>query len=130
MAGTSTMMRRAGTGLAVGLAATAALGTAVVGTAAAASASTPGIVRIHKVACSAKTFTVHYDVNSRKVCLEGTGTIRVSIPDVSRVTTGENTGRFIVRRLNTERQVTFRPGQTIVLLGVPTTMVSVTISRA
>jgi hypothetical protein len=124
MAGMTTMMRRAGTGLA----ATAVAGAAVLGTASAASASPPPIATIHKVACGARTFTVHYEA-SRKVCLEGLGTLRVSIPDVSRVTTGENTGRFTVRLRGGERVVAFRPGQSIALFGLPSTIVSVTISR-
>jgi hypothetical protein len=121
------MTRLGGTGIALGLAAAA-----VVGGSAAASASVPSLIPpmpIHKVACTATAFTVRYKANSRKVCYEGLGTIRVSIPDVDRVTTGVNSGRFIARRRGTEFLVTFTAGRTITVSGNPT-MVTLSITRA
>lgn len=46
---------------------------------------------IHQVACSSRVFNVTYGV-VHHVCFEGTGSLRVVIPDINKITTGENTG--------------------------------------
>jgi hypothetical protein len=120
VAGKSSVLRLGGAGLALGLA-------TVLGSSAAALASPP-VSHIHQVACTAKAFTVHYDGILRQACYEGTGTIRVSIPAVNRVTTGENSGRFTTRKFVTTRVVIFPADRTILVPGLPT-MESITISR-
>lgn len=81
--------RRAIVGLATGAAALGiAAGTAGIASAATTTAAAPGIVR--PVACRTWTFNVYH--GAQRTCFEGKGAIRVLIPDVTRITTGENTG--------------------------------------
>jgi hypothetical protein len=53
------------------------------------AATTPST--IHEVPCRSWTFNVTYDVIGR-ICFEGTGSLQVFLPDIDRMTTGENAG--------------------------------------
>lgn len=88
--------RRAILGLATGAAALGiAAGTAGIASAATTSAAAPSIVR--PVACRTWTFNVYH--LGKRTCYEGTGPILIHVLDVRRITTGENTGTFEVRKL-------------------------------
>jgi hypothetical protein len=66
------------------------------------------VAKIHQVACRPWTFNVRYDGLGEK-CYEGTGTIRLHIPNVHMITTGENTGIFDIRATGVIEHVPFRP---------------------
>lgn len=65
-----------------------------------ASTTQPATVQqigtIHKAPCTRLTFNVYYGT-SKRVCYAGIGSLRVDIPNVHRITTGENMGLFTVR---------------------------------
>jgi hypothetical protein len=99
--------RRAILGLATGAAALGiAAGTAGIASAATTSAAAPRIVR--PVACRTWTFNVYH--GAQRTCFEGKGAIRVFIQDVTRITTGENTGFFDVFALGAAGGGYYPPG--------------------
>jgi hypothetical protein len=78
-------LKRAAPALATGIIGLTMM-SAAAGTANAATPST-----IHEGPCGRSTFNITYDV-TRHVCLEGTGTVKVLLPEINKITSGDNTG--------------------------------------
>jgi hypothetical protein len=64
--------------------------------------------RIRRVPCRNYTFNV-FSRSRGLTCYEGVGTIRTDIPNVYRITAGENTGRFRISFRTSPELVSFRP---------------------
>jgi|HubBroStandDraft_2_1064218.scaffolds.fasta_scaffold164696_2 hypothetical protein len=86
----------------------AAAGLTTLGATAAQAATTMPATHIHKAACTNTTLNVARTIGSRE-CFRGTGVIKVNIPHVRSITTGDNTGYLVVSELNTERIIHFKP---------------------
>jgi len=99
-------LKRAAPALAAGI-----IGLTMMSVAAGTAEATTTPSTIHEVACRSWTLNVTYDV-IRHVCFEGTGSLRVLIPDINRITTGENTG-LIVRVRPAGPTVRFHPHEII-----------------
>ena len=67
--------------------------------------------RIRRVPCRNYTFNV-FSRSRGLTCYEGIGSIRTDIPNVYRITTGENTGRLRISFRTSAGTVSFRPLET------------------
>ena len=111
----------------------AALGATVVlaltGFATSASASVASPQKIGQVHCRAYTFNVYHGVRS-ETCYEGVGSKIVRIPDVRVITTGENSGRFVLVLHHTlVLNVKFIPKHTYRYAQNQAELVAITITR-
>jgi hypothetical protein len=103
--------RRAVSGLAAGA---LALGMAA-GLAGTADAAGAAPAKVRKVPCRSWTFDVTYN-GGHRACYEGVGLLRVRLPRVRRITTGENAGFFSLQGTNPPSAISvhFRPHETFV----------------
>jgi hypothetical protein len=109
---TPTVVRSAAAAIAAAL--TAATAAATI-TATAADAATA--VAIHKVSCNSLTLTVYYNKSGQidRECFAGLGTIKVTIPDAIRFSTGVNTGSLKASASGVMHTISFQAGWTIAL---------------
>ena len=118
--------RRAVSGLAAGA---LALGMAA-GLAGTADAASAAPAKVMKVPCRSWTFDVTYN-GGHRACYEGIGLLRVRIPHVRRITTGENTGNFYLQGTGGLNVISvhFRPHETFVLTRPSTELRVIDITR-
>jgi hypothetical protein len=86
----------------------AAAGLTTLGATAAHAATTMPAAHIHKAACTNATLNVAQTTGSR-VCFRGTGAIKVDIPFVRQVTTGDNTGWLAISERHESLIIHFKP---------------------
>ena len=82
-------------------------------TAPAAAHASAASAAIHRAPCTRFTFNVYYRT-SKESCYAGSGALRVRIPDVRMITTGQNRGYFITRTGTGLRYFFFTPDEFIV----------------
>lgn len=90
----------------------AAAAITTLGATAAQAATIAPVTHIHKAACTGTTLDITRQAGARE-CFRGTGAIKVDIPRVRTVTTGDNTGYLVVSEPNKKIIIHFRPHQLI-----------------
>jgi hypothetical protein len=117
--------RRAVSGLAAGV---LALGMAA-GLAGTANAASAAPAKIGKVPCRTWTFDVTH--GGHRTCYEGIGLLRVRVPHVRKITTGENSGIFYVQVGGGTNVVAvyFRPHETFAFARPSTALRLIDITR-
>jgi hypothetical protein len=93
----------------------AAAGLTTLGATAAQAATTMPATHIHKAACTNTTLNVARTIGSRE-CFRGTGAIKVDIPFVKEVTTGDNTGWLTVSERHESLLIHFKPHRVLSFL--------------
>jgi hypothetical protein len=110
------------------LAATVVL--ALTGFASAANASAAAPQKIRQVACRSYTFNVTHGARNVKTCYEGTGLKALRIGDVHVISTGENSGSFLLILHGTlALNVKFHPKHTYRYKGNQVELAGVAITR-